>query len=54
MARLGYTALRRAGRRLGSIISTQVALADPAHVAGLHLNMCLGGAARRQAIRTRG
>jgi pimeloyl-ACP methyl ester carboxylesterase len=28
----------------GSIISTQVAARDAAHVAGLHLNMCFGGA----------
>jgi pimeloyl-ACP methyl ester carboxylesterase len=44
MARLGYTRYGAQGGDWGSIISTQVALADPSHVAGLHLNMCFGGA----------
>lgn len=42
MARLGYTRYGVQGGDWGSIISTQVALADPAHVAGVHLNMCTG------------
>ena len=44
MERLGYTRYGAQGGDWGSIISTQVALADPAHVAGLHINMCLAGA----------
>ena len=44
MARLGYGRYGAQGGDWGSIISTQVALVDPAHVAGLHLNMCFGGA----------
>jgi pimeloyl-ACP methyl ester carboxylesterase len=44
MARLGYTRYGAQGGDWGSIISTRVALADPDHVAGLHLNMCVGGA----------
>ena len=44
MARLGYTRYGAQGGDWGSIISTQVALNDAAHVAGLHLNMCFGGA----------
>jgi pimeloyl-ACP methyl ester carboxylesterase len=44
MARLGYTRYGAQGGDWGSIISTQVALADAAHVAGLHLNMCFGAA----------
>jgi pimeloyl-ACP methyl ester carboxylesterase len=44
MARLGYTRYGAQGGDWGAIVSTQVALADPAHVAGLHLNMCFGGA----------
>jgi microsomal epoxide hydrolase len=44
MARLGYTRYGAQGGDWGSIISTQVALADPAGVAGLHLNMCFGAA----------
>jgi microsomal epoxide hydrolase len=43
MARLGYTRYGVQGGDWGSIISTQVALADPTHVAGVHLNMCLAG-----------
>jgi pimeloyl-ACP methyl ester carboxylesterase len=44
MARLGYERYGVQGGDWGSIISTQVALADPARVAGLHINMCLAGA----------
>jgi epoxide hydrolase len=44
MARLGYTRYGVQGGDWGSIISTQVALADTPHVAGLHINMCIGGA----------
>lgn len=44
MARLGYTRYGAQGGDWGSIISTQVALQDAAHVAGLHLNMCVGAA----------
>ena len=42
MARLGYTRYGVQGGDWGSIISTQVALADTPHVVGLHLNMCFG------------
>ena len=42
MARLGYSRYGVQGGDWGSIISTQVALADAPHVAGLHLNMCFG------------
>ena len=44
MARLGYTRYGVQGGDWGSIISTQVALADAPHVVGLHLNMCFGAA----------
>jgi pimeloyl-ACP methyl ester carboxylesterase len=44
MARLGYARYGAQGGDWGSIISTQVALHDPAHVVGLHLNMCFGAA----------
>jgi pimeloyl-ACP methyl ester carboxylesterase len=44
MARLGYTRYGVQGGDWGSIIGTQVALADTPHVAGLHINMCIGGA----------
>ena len=44
MARLGYQRYGAQGGDWGSIISTQVALHDSAHVAGLHLNMCFGNA----------
>jgi pimeloyl-ACP methyl ester carboxylesterase/photosystem II stability/assembly factor-like uncharacterized protein len=42
MARLGYTRYGVQGGDWGSIIGTQVAARDPDHVAGLHLNMCIG------------
>jgi microsomal epoxide hydrolase len=44
MARLGYARYGVQGGDWGSIIGTQVALADAPHVAGLHLNMCIGAA----------
>jgi pimeloyl-ACP methyl ester carboxylesterase len=44
MARLGYTRYGAQGGDWGSIISTQVALNDAAHVVGLHINMCTGAA----------
>lgn len=44
MARLGYTRYGVQGGDWGSIISTQIAARDTAHVAGLHINMCIGGA----------
>jgi pimeloyl-ACP methyl ester carboxylesterase len=44
MARLGYTRYGVQGGDWGSIISTQIALLDAPHLAGLHLNMCFGGA----------
>src|SRR6186997_2929794 len=53
MARLGYTRYGVQGGDWGSIISTQVALADAPHVAGLHLNMCIGGADTNAALTDR-
>src|SRR5262245_15103625 len=44
MARLGYTRYGVQGGDWGSIISTQIAARDTAHVAGLHLNMCVAAA----------
>jgi pimeloyl-ACP methyl ester carboxylesterase len=44
MARLGYTRYGVQGGDWGGIISRIVALKDPTHVAGLHLNFCIGGA----------
>jgi pimeloyl-ACP methyl ester carboxylesterase len=44
MARLGYTRYGAQGGDWGSIISTQLALLDAPHLAGLHLNMCFGAA----------
>ena len=43
MARLGYTRYGAQGGDWGSIISISVALQDAPHVAGLHLNFCVGG-----------
>ena len=40
MARLGYARYGAQGGDIGSGISTQMALDDSAHVAGLHLNLC--------------
>lgn len=42
MARLGYARYGVQGGDWGSIISTQIALLDAPHLAGLHLNMCFG------------
>ena len=39
MARLGYSRYGAQGGDWGSIISTQTALVDPQHCAGIHLNM---------------
>ena len=44
MARLGYQRYGAQGGDWGAIVNTQVALADPQHVAGLHLNMCTAAA----------
>ena len=44
MARLGYARYGVQGGDWGSIISTQIALLDAPHVAGLHINMCFGAA----------
>jgi pimeloyl-ACP methyl ester carboxylesterase len=44
MARLGYTRYGVQGGDWGGIISRLIALNDPAHVAGLHLNFCIAGA----------
>ncbi|HEY1739238.1 MAG TPA: epoxide hydrolase, partial [Acidimicrobiia bacterium] len=41
MARLGYARYGAQGGDWGSMISTQVAVVDPAHVAGIHVNMLL-------------
>jgi pimeloyl-ACP methyl ester carboxylesterase len=43
MARLGYTRYGTQGGDIGAGISAQIAIQDPAHVAGLHLNFCGGG-----------
>lgn len=45
MARLGYTRYGLQGGDWGGIISRIVALKNPSHVAGLHLNFCTGAAA---------
>jgi len=43
MARLGYTRYGIQGGDWGGIISRLIALDDPTHVAGLHLNFCTAG-----------
>jgi pimeloyl-ACP methyl ester carboxylesterase len=43
MARLGYDRYGVQGGDWGGIISRLVALDDPKHVAGLHLNFCIAG-----------
>jgi epoxide hydrolase len=43
MARLGYQRYGVQGGDWGGIISRLVALDDPTHVAGLHLNFCIAG-----------
>jgi microsomal epoxide hydrolase len=42
MARLGYARYGAQGGDWGSMISSQVGIVDPDHVAGVHLNMVLG------------
>ena len=42
MGRLGYSRYGAQGGDWGSMISTQLAVVDPDHVAGLHVNMVLG------------
>jgi pimeloyl-ACP methyl ester carboxylesterase len=44
MARLGYARYGAQGGDWGAIVNTQLALADPQHLAGLHINMCTGPA----------
>ena len=41
MARLGYSRYGGQGGDWGSIVTTEIALLDPEHVAGIHLNMPL-------------
>jgi pimeloyl-ACP methyl ester carboxylesterase len=43
MARLGYTRYGAQGGDIGAGISTQMAMQDAAHMAGLHLNLCSAG-----------
>ena len=43
MARLGYAKYGAQGGDWGAIITTQLANVDPAHVAGIHLNMVVAG-----------
>jgi pimeloyl-ACP methyl ester carboxylesterase len=43
MAGLGYDRYGAQGGDWGSMISTQLGVADPAHVAGIHLNMLVAG-----------
>jgi microsomal epoxide hydrolase len=43
MARLGYARYGAQGGDWGAIVSTQLALLDPQHVQGLHLNMVVAG-----------
>ena len=42
MARLGYERYGAQGGDWGSMISSQLAVVDPEHVAGIHINMVLG------------
>ncbi len=44
MARLGYPRYAAQGTDIGSGVGAQLAVADAAHVAGLHLTPCSGGA----------
>jgi pimeloyl-ACP methyl ester carboxylesterase len=44
MARIGYGRYGAQGGDWGSIITTQLALVDPEHVVGIHLNMVVAGA----------
>ena len=43
MARLGYTRYGAQGGDIGAGISTQMAIQDGPHMAGLHLNLCTAG-----------
>ena len=43
MARLGYTRYGAQGGDWGALIAAPLAIDDAAHVAGIHLNMCLAG-----------
>jgi microsomal epoxide hydrolase len=43
MADLGYRRYGAQGGDWGSMVSSQVALVDPAHVAGIHLNLVIAG-----------
>lgn len=45
MARLGYHRYGAQGGDWGSMVATSLAQADPDHVAGIHLNMVMGGPA---------
>ena len=45
MSRLGYQRYGAQGGDWGSIISRELGLADPEHVAGVHLNMLITRAA---------
>jgi pimeloyl-ACP methyl ester carboxylesterase len=44
MAELGYARYGAQGGDWGSMVSSQVALVDPDHVAGIHLNLIIAGA----------
>jgi pimeloyl-ACP methyl ester carboxylesterase len=44
MARLGYTRYAAQGGDWGGIIIRQLGLVDPAHLIGLHSNLCIAGA----------
>jgi len=44
MARLGYTRYGTQGTDIGTGVGTQLAVEDAAHMAGLHLTTCTGGA----------
>jgi microsomal epoxide hydrolase len=43
MARLGYARYGAQGGDWGSMVSTQLAIVDPDHVCGVHLNMAIAG-----------
>ncbi len=43
MARLGYARYGAQGGDWGAIITTSMALTDPAHLAGIHLNLVIAG-----------
>jgi pimeloyl-ACP methyl ester carboxylesterase len=50
MARLGYDQYGAQGGDWGAIINTQLALARPEHLVGLHLNFCTGGGAAPEGL----